>query len=579
MVRKCSSSDIRRLSPVKLFGVSYPSLAPCAIRCCNGENRTREIPMKGVVVCPQPRAADAGAAVLSDGGTAFDAALAAAFAQMICDPFMCGLGGMGTLHYFRADTGESGMIDFHARAGAKVTPDMWAADSKGRTEVSGYSLFDDFRSELGYTSIMTPGTPAGFGLFHEMLCSRPWAELLQPAIDYARNGLPMTPYTRRVWTRYRMEGIPDGMTRIKASDECARVYLHPEDRLYNEGELFKLPDYADTLERLAETGPEDFYRGELAKIIADDLAENGSYVTAEDLANYKPQVGPPLEGQYRGLKVRSNSPPGSGATLIEMLQILDHVDLESFDHTSVDHLDAVGCAMAAAHVDRNEHLGDPDYTETPTDLLISKERAAMWAERIKAGEIPNAEQEAPPSCTTHLCVYDAAGNAVSVTHTLGTSSGVTTPGLGFTYNNSMKLFDPFPGQRNSMEPGKARTTGMVPTMVLKDGKPILIAGAPGGSVIISAVLQSILNVVDFGMSAVEAVTVPRIHCEGKGIHAEATVPLSVVEGLGAKGHTVNHKHESFAMDMSMAHVIAIGEDGTVRGGADPRAGGGIAYAR
>lgn len=535
--------------------------------------------MKGVVVCPQPRAADAGAAVLSDGGTAFDAALAAAFAQMICDPFMCGLGGMGTLQYFRADTGQSGMIDFHARAGAKVKPDMWEADSQGRTEVSGYSLFDDYRSELGYTSIMIPGTPAGFGLFHEKLCSKPWAELLQPAIDYARNGLPMTPYTRSVWTRYRIEGIPDGMTRITSTDECARVYLHPEGRLYNEGELFKLPDYANTLERLAQKGPDDFYRGELAKIIAEDLAANGSYVTAEDLANYKPQESTPVEGHYRGLTVRSNPPPGSGATLIEMLQILDHVDLGSYAHTSAEHLDAVACAMAGAHVDRNEHLGDPAYTETPTELLISKDRAAMWAERIKAGEIPDANQEAPPSCTTHLGVYDAQGNAVSVTHTLGTSSGVTTPGLGFTYNNSMKLFDPIPGRLNSMEPGKARTTGMVPTMVLKDGKPIVIAGAPGGSVIISAVLQSILNVIDFGMSPVEAVTVPRIHCEGKGVHAEATVPVAVIHALEAIGHKVNHKHESFGMEMSMAHVIAIDEDGTMRGGADPRAGGGVAYAR
>ena len=313
---------------------------------------------------------------------------------------------------------------------------------------------------------MTPGTPAGFGLFHQMLCSRPWDELLQPAIKYARKGLPMTPYTRRVWTRYRMEGIPDGMTRIKASDECARIYMHPEGRLYDEGELFKLPDYADTLEQLAKTGPDDFYRGDLAKIIADDLAANGSYVTAEDLADYKPQVGPPVEGHYRGLTVRSSPPPSSGATLIEMLQILDHVDLGSFPHTSAEHLDSVARAMAAAHADRNEHLGDPAFTETPTDLLISKDRAAMWAKRIKNGETPDTSQEAPPSCTTHLCVYDEQGNAVSVTHTLGTSSGVTTPGLGFTYNNSMKLFDPIPGRRNSMEPGKARTTGMVPTMVL-----------------------------------------------------------------------------------------------------------------
>ena len=535
--------------------------------------------MKGVVVCPQPRAADVGAAVLSDGGTAFDAAVATAFAQMICDPFMCGLGGMGTLQYFRAETGESGMIDFHARAGSRVKPDMWEADCKGRTKISGYSLFDDFRSELGYTSIMTPGTPAGFGLFHKMLCSRPWHELLEPAIQYARHGLMMTPYTRSVWTRYRMEGIPDGLTRIRSTDECARVYLHPEDRLYDEGELLKLPDYANTMEHLAVSGPDDFYKGDLAKAIANDLAANGSYVTEMDLANYQPQISTPLEGHYRGYTIRSNPPPGSGATLIEMLQILNNTDLASLPHTSASHLSAIACAMSWAHIDRNHYLGDPNFTQTPTELMISKERANMWYQRIKRGEIPTSMTEAPPSCTTHLSVYDEEGNAVSVTHTLGTSSGVTTPGLGFTYNNSMKLFDPIPGRRNSMAPGKARTTGMVPTIVFKNQRPVLIAGAPGGSVIISAVLQSIVNILDFGMSPVEAVTVPRIHCEGLGVHAEATVPISIVRELESLGHKVHHKNESYGMEMSMAHIIFIDEDGIVKGGADPRSGGGVAYAR
>jgi gamma-glutamyltranspeptidase/glutathione hydrolase len=172
---------------------------------------------------------------------------------------------------------------------------------------------------------------------------------------------------------------------------------------------------------------------------------------------------------------------------------------------------------------------------------------------------------------------DAEGNAVSMTHTLGTAAGVVSPGLGFNYNNSMKLFDPVPNKKNSMAPGKARTTGMVPTMLLKDGKPVLLAGAPGGSVIISATLQAILNVVDFGMSPVEAVTVPRIHCEGLGIHTEATVPRSVIKELRALGHIVHQSVHSFEPSMSRAHVIStIG--GRMRGGADPRGGAGVVYA-
>src|SRR4030095_6010834 len=187
-------------------------------------------------------------------------------------------------------------------------------------------------------------------------------------------------------------------------------------------------------------------------------------------------------GSYRGYTVRSNPPPGSGATLIQMLQILEHFDLGKLDHSSARHIDLVARAMAAAHVDRNEHLGDPRFADVPTAMLISRERAAYWVERIKRGEFLGDDRQAPPSCTTHLCAMDRHGNAVTLTHTLGTASGVVTPGPGFN-------------SKNSIPPGKARTTGMVPTMLLKDGRPVLVAGAPGGSVIISATLQAILNVI------------------------------------------------------------------------------------
>jgi gamma-glutamyltranspeptidase/glutathione hydrolase len=536
--------------------------------------------MKGLVVCPQPRAADVGAAILSGGGNAIDAAIATAFAQMICDPFMCGVGGMGTFQYYVAETGENGMIDFHNRAGAKVTPDMWQADMKGRTEVSGYTLFDDYRSELGYTSIMTPGTVAGFAEAHRRMGSKPWGELLQPAIRMARDGFDMTSYVRDYFTRDFMPGIPDGMTRITKTDACRDIYVHPEGRLYKVGEVLRNPDYGDTLEAISSNGPEEFYRGALGKKIADDLSANGSYVTAEDLAGYKPNCGAPVQGSYRGYRVSSNPPPGSGVTLIQMLQILDHFDLGALDHGSAAHIDLVARAMAAAHSDRNEYLADPSFADVPVDMMVSQDRAAEWAEKIRKGEFLGDGKEAPPSCTTHLSVYDEAGNAVSCTHTIGTGSGVITPGLGFVYNNSMKLADPIPGNANSMAPGKARTTGMVPTMVFRDdGRPWIIVGAPGGSVIISAVLQTILNVIDFGMSPVEAVTVPRIHCEGGAIHAEARLPDSEMIALQAMGHEVKRNAISFDPVMSRGHVIVVDEDGGWRGGADPRGGGGVAYAR
>ena len=303
--------------------------------------------MKGVVVCPQPRAAEVGAEILEKGGNAFDAALATAFSQMVNDSFMCGLGGMGTLHYFHAATGTSGMIDFYNRAGSKVRPDMWEKDCKGRTPISGYSLFDDFRSEIGYTAIMTPGTPAGLGLFHEKLGSMPWGDLIAPAIVQANEGVLVTPNLASVWSGYAQPGIPDGLTRIRKTAECARVYLHPDGRLFKVGDVMRLPDYARTLERLAKGGWREFHQGALGDEIARDLQANGSFVTREDLADYQPEESAPLVGFYRGYEVRSNPPPGSGATLIEMLQILEHFDLSALDHGSARHIDLVARAMGA----------------------------------------------------------------------------------------------------------------------------------------------------------------------------------------------------------------------------------------
>ncbi len=290
---------------------------------------------------------------------------------------------------------------------------------------------------------------------------------------------------------------------------------------------------ARTFERIVADGADGFYRGALAAEISADLSAHGSFVTAEDLAHYKTRTGMPVHGRYRGYDVSSNPPPGSGVTLIQMLQILEHFDLAAEGHGSAGHIDLVARAMAAAHADRNQYLADPDFAEVPVDMLTSKARAGEWAEKIKAGEFLGDGKEEPPSCTTHMSIYDEVGNAVSCTHTLGTGSGVVTPGLGFVYNNSMKLFDPYPGTSNSIEAGKARTTGMVPTMLLRDGKPAIIVGAPGGSVIISAVLQAILNIV--GYVALTGGTVPHSFAAD---HAESRVQGSVCRALVDMGHEV-----------------------------------------
>jgi gamma-glutamyltranspeptidase/glutathione hydrolase len=531
--------------------------------------------IKGIVVCPQPRAADAGADVLRRGGSAFDAALATAFCQMVQDPFMCGLGGMGTLQYLEAG-GRHGMIDFHARAGAKVTPDMWAADSKGRSAISGYALFDDHRAELGYGAIMTPGTVAGLARVHERLCRWDWADLLAPAIRMAREGIAVTPFFRDFLVRPPQPGLPTGMQRVTRTPACAALYLK-EGGFHEVGDVIRHPEMAATLERLAPHGAADFYEGEIAARIAEDFDRHGAFVTAEDLAAYQPVEAAPVIGSYRGYAIASNPPPGSGAVLIAMLNILENFDLAGVHPGSVRHLDLVARAMAAAHEDREQWLGDPAFVDVPVETMIAKPRAADWARRIREGWLPGGRIGAPPSCTTHLSVWDAAGNCVSLTHTLGTGAGVVTEGLGFNWNNAMKLFDMRPGRANSIALGKARTTGMVPTIVLKDGAPWMVVGAPGGSVIISAVLTTIVNAIDFGMSAVEAVSFPRLHCEGGPVFCEARVQGDVVDGLRALGHEVRHSPISYDPTMSRAHAILL-RDGRPTGAADPRGGGGVAIA-
>lgn len=542
--------------------------------------------MRGAVCCPQPRACDIGAAILEAGGNAFDAAVGAAFAQMIDDPFMCGLGGMGSAQVYAPHKGVHEMIEFHSRAGSKVRPDMWAESSKGHAEIGRTVILENFASEIGYQSIMIPGAVAGFAELHERHGTLPWSEVLAPVVAMAREGLLVMPYFVEFLTRKVEPGIATGRQRIEATQACKEIYLKHDGSLWETGDVVLIVDHAATLQRIAEEGGGEFYRGDLGREIAADLEANGSFITRDDLAAYRPRIKAPLISSYRGLRVASNPPPGSGAVLIEALNVLENFDLRGMRHTGVDHLDLLARTMSLVHADRIAFLGDPEFAEIPTEKLIDKAHAAQIAERIR-GEVPAAPKQ-PVSCTTHLSVCDEEGNVASITHTLGTASGVVTPGLGFIYNNSMKLFDVQPGRPNSMAPGKARIAGMVPTIVFRDGTPLLVVGALGGTVMISGVLQTILNVVDFDMTATDAVLAPRIHCEGGRVFAEARLQQSTCDSLAARGHQVLRRPYSLDSIQSRVFAIQIGVgeigdgqigDGAWRAAPDLRAGGGgLAYA-
>src|SRR4029077_10619895 len=354
--------------------------------------------------------------------------------------------------------------------------------------------------------------------------------------------------------------------RIQVTPAAKATYTH-DGRLYEIGELMVQADLAHTLERLAVGGPDAFYRGEIADAIAADFAANGGFITKDDLESYEVNVTEPIRGTYRGNRVAAAGPPAGGLTLLQMLNFLEGYDVRAHGWPSTEAARLLVEAMAWAVADRELHVADPRFVEVPTGALADKEYAA------RAREVVHDRAD-----TTHVCVVDDAGNAVSLTHTLGSSSGVVTPGLGFGYNDYMNCFDPRPGRPNSVRPGKTRVTMMTPAMVFDTHNRLRICvGAPGGTKIVTGVLQVLINVLDHGMSAVEAVSAPRVDFQGDVVQAEARIPRVVCEGLGRQGYAVNRRTLNYDSYFSRPQVIVREPDGRLAGASDPRKEGGEAF--
>lgn len=527
-----------------------------------------------MVVAPQPLAVDEGAKVLKNGGNAFDAAVTAAFVQMVVDPQMCGIGGFGVANV-RTASGEHRVLDFNGTSGSRVTPEMWQ-DIVIEQDWTGYGYHLEGRvNDVGYQSIMTPGTVAGMAEVLRRYGTISWHDALQPAIRIAHEGFLVQPELWRLWNAPPVLGRISFFERVKATEASRAIYVKPDGSSYGPGERLRNPDYARSLERLAEAGPEDFYAGELAQRMADDFAANGAFITAEDLANYRVRDYEPLTIDYRGYTVATNPPSGGGICMAQILKILEHEDIANLGLNSLAYIDFVARAMQAAYHDWYRYVADPEFVDVPVDWLTSDERADEWYAKIKAGEKIEVPRYPEPPTTTHITVIDRAGNVAAITHSLGSSSGVVTPGLGFTYNNIMNAANPVPGLPNSIAPGKNRITGMCPTIVLDGDKPILALGAPGGTRIITGVLQVTLNILDHGMSPVEAVSAPRFDCQSETLDCEARIPSWVRDELGARGFKI---HPNPAPLGGFSLVQAITRDpmtGTLAGGSDPRGGGAV----
>ena len=532
--------------------------------------------MSGIVVCVDPRAADEGAKVLEAGGNAFDAAIATAFVQMVVSPFACGVGGMVSAHLWRGETHQMFVVDGLLRAGSLVTDDMWAADYKGESEFMGGSLFEDQRSDIGYRSICAPGAVAALSDVHRHLASMPWRDLLQPAIGLARRGFLFMPVTPSTLVDDPGPHEADPMARVKATTECARLFYRDPGTVPADGEMFRNPDYADTLQRLADHGAQDFYSGDLADAIATDLERNGAFVTRDDLSEYRTTTYSPDLAVYRGHHVRTNLSPGGGPLLLQAFRVWEGLDIADLAHSSADHLAYIASTLQLINEERHSFLGDLAHIghQVPRRMK-SDERVTRLREAVQNGVVGG---EMPPSespDTTHVTVVDGKGDVACITHSNGAYSGVVTPGLGFVYNNGMNRFDPRPGRPSSLAPRKTRVHMMTPTMLFKEGKPAIVIGAPGGNAIVSALLQSISNVVDFGMGPQEAVSATRLHAEGSTIWCEARVRSDVVAALEERGFTVVQRPRSLAGGIALAQLVVIDSDGGLEGASDPRGNGGV----
>ena len=530
---------------------------------------------RGMVCAPQPYAVDAGIAVLAQGGNAVDAALVAALVQGVVDPHMCGPGGYMLLTQFRPQKGEVEAIDGPALAGSQTSPDMWE-DRYLRPNPMGWGFFlKDHVNDAGYTSICTPGAIKGFQFMHQQWGSLLWADLFPPAIAMAEEGHKIMSRTANVWMRQPEQ--PEEIVQlecIKRNAEASRIYLHPDGSPHRVGQMLSNPDFGKSLRHLAQYGADDFYHGEFSERMARDIALNGGYVTHADFQNYELPAADYVKGTFGEFEISSAPAPHGGPTLIAILNIMETFqDEPGLAHDSPRFLYLLGMAMKAAFADRNPYMADPRCGEVPLDWMISKERAVHWHDVIVRGEPIHVSFAFPGSPdTTHVTVVDKWGNCVALTTSLGSSSGVITPGLGFMYNNSMINFQPLPGHLNSIAPGKARTTGMAPTVVTRQGRPVMVLGAPGATRILNSVAQVVLNYIMFDMDVGAAVDAPRIDCQGDEILVQARVPQMVCDEI-AQWHPVTRLAYSRGA-LALVHAIALDpETGTVTGAADAGADG------
>lgn len=525
----------------------------------------------GMVVTAHPLASEVGADVLKNGGNAIDAAVAIQFALNVNEPMMSGIGGGGFLMYYDADTEDVSVVNSRERAPAGATPDMFL-------EEDGDPMPFQERVRSG-KSVGVPGTLKGLETALDQWGTKSMAELLEPSIEMAEEGVKVN------WVLANAIASNEE----KLSNTAAKEVFLPDGDPLEEGELLVQEDLAKTFRLIAEKGTDAFYNGEIGEALAEEVGKRDSSMTPEDLSNYDVTHEEPVWGDYKGYDIASMAPPSSGGlTMLQMLDMFEELDLTQYDVQSAEKYHHMAEVMHLAYADRGAYMGDPEFVDVPAEGLLHpdyiEERVGLINpeqanDNVQPGN-PWDYQEGEPSEisekvndktdgeTTHFTVADSEGNLVSYTTTIEQvfGSGIMVPGYGVMLNNELTDFDAVPGGANQVEPNKRPLSSMTPTIVLQEGKPFMTVGSPGGTTIITSVLQTIVNVIGYDMELKDAIEEPRIYSNDyPGIRWESGIPSDVRAQLEAMGH----EWESSPGEIGNVNSLMINsESGTYFGAAD-----------
>ncbi|WP_370463499.1 gamma-glutamyltransferase [Pantoea sp. WMus005] len=524
----------------------------------------------GMVASVDAMATQVGVEILRQGGNAVDAAVAVGFALAVTHPQAGNLGGGGFM-LLRTASGRATAIDFREMAPGHASRDMFL-DKQGNAD-----------SKLSLTSHLasgTPGTVAGLALAAQKYGTLPLSTLLAPAIKLARDGIPVNDALADDLKTY-------GKEVLVTHPNSKAIFYKPDGTPWQKGDRLVQKNLAHSLQLIARQGPDAFYKGEIADEIAGEMAQHGGLINKADLAAYRAVERKPVSGTYRGYEVFSMPPPSSGGIhIVQILNILENFDLAKMGFGSADAMQVMAEAEKYAYADRSEYLGDPDFVKVPWQALTSKAYARSLAQHIDVAKARPSSEIKPGKLepyesnqTTHFSVVDKQGNAVAVTYTLNTyfGSGIVAGNSGILMNNEMDDFSAKPGtpnvyglvggEANAVQPAKRPLSSMSPTIVAKGGKTWLVTGSPGGSRIITTVLQMVVNSIDFGMNVAEATNAPRFHHQWlpDQLRVEKGFSPDTLRLLEAKG-----QHVKVLPSMGSTQSIMIGPDGMLYGASDPR---------